>query len=86
MHYGVPEVFVVDQGGEFEAEVIAMCEEYQIDTRVVGAHAPWQHGFAERHGGILGEMWEHVVHQYGIEEREQPNWLQQGVAGPKMRV
>ena len=66
MHYGVPEVIVQDQGGEFEAEFIAMCEEYHIDTKVSGAHAHWQHGFAERHGGILGEVFDKVVHQFGI--------------------
>ena len=67
MHYGVPEVFVVDQGGEFEAEFISMCEEYNIDTKVAGSHAPWQHGFPERHGGVLGEMFDKVVYQFGLE-------------------
>ena len=43
MHYGVPKEFVVDQGGEFEAEFYAMCEEFGLDTRCVGSHAPWQH-------------------------------------------
>ncbi|MFM7984158.1 MAG: hypothetical protein ACKPKO_33015, partial [Candidatus Fonsibacter sp.] len=38
--YGVPEIIVVDQGGEFDGAFIAMCEEYVVDTRVVGAHAP----------------------------------------------
>ena len=51
---GAPELLIVDQGGEFEGAFIAMCKEYSIDTRVAGAHAPWQHGLAERHGGILG--------------------------------
>ena len=56
----------MDQGGEFEAEFVAMCEEHGIDSRVVGAHAPWQHGFAERHGGILGEVWTKVVQDFNI--------------------
>ena len=38
--YGAPEAPVVDQGGELEGVFIAMFEEYGIDTRVVGAHAP----------------------------------------------
>ena len=63
-------MFVVDQGGEFEAEFVAMCEEHGIDSRVVGAHAPWQHGFAERHGGILGEVWTKVVQDFNIIGRE----------------
>jgi len=70
MHYGTPEVFVVDQGGEFEAAFIEMCEEHGIDTRVIGAHAPWQHGFAERHGGILGEVWTKVVKEFNIVGRD----------------
>ena len=43
----------MDQRGEFEGAFIAMCEEYSIDARVAGAHAPWQHGLAERHGGAF---------------------------------
>ena len=52
-----------------------MCEEYGIDTRVVGAHAPWQHGFAERHGGILGTIWNKMVKQFGIEGRSSAKFL-----------
>ena len=61
MHYSVPVVFVIDQGGELEAEFIAMCEEFHTDTKIAGSHAPWQHGFAERHGGILGEIFEKIT-------------------------
>jgi hypothetical protein len=73
--YGVPEIVIVDQGGEFEGAFIAMCEEYAIDTRAVGAHAPWQHGFAERHGGILGTIWTKMVRQFGIEGRSAAKML-----------
>ena len=66
MHYGVQEVFVIDQGGEFGAEFIAMCEEFHIDTKVAGSHAPWQHGFAERYGGILEAIFEKFVYQFNI--------------------
>ena len=69
-HYGVPELIVCDQGGEFEAAFREMCEEFGIDTKVVGSHAAWQHGFAERHGGILGEMLHKVIHQHGIVGRD----------------
>ena len=64
-HYGVPNEVVIDQGGEFEAEFIATCEEFGVDTRCVGSHAPWQHGLAERHGSILGTIWDKLVHQFG---------------------
>ena len=72
MHYGTPEMFVIDQGGELEAAFTEMCEEHGIDTRVVGSHALWQHVFAERHGGILGEIGTTVVKEFGIVGRERP--------------
>ena len=59
--YGALELLIVDQGGEFEGAFVAMCEEYSIDTRVAGAHAPWQHGLAERHGGILEMIFNNLV-------------------------
>ena len=64
-HYGVPNEVVIDQGGELEAEFIATCEEFGTDTRCVGSHAPWQHGIAERHGSVLGTIWDELVHQFG---------------------
>ena len=65
-HYGVPETIISDLGGEFEKDWYDMCEEYGIDSRLAAAHAPWQHGFAERHGKILGFMWDKVVYQCGV--------------------
>ncbi len=47
-----------------------MCKKHGIDTRGVGAHAPWQHGFAERHGGILGTIFGKMVAQFGVESRD----------------
>ena len=70
VHYGAPEMFVVDQGGEFQAAFIQLCEEHGIDSRVVGSHAPWQHGLAERHGAILGEIWTKTVKEFGVVGRE----------------
>lgn len=64
MPYGAPDLFV-DQGGEFEGEVNDMFEELSIDSRAVGAHAPWHHGIAERHGGILGNIWNKLIQQTG---------------------
>ena len=65
-HYGAPELLLVDQGSEFQREFQETLEHYQIDTKVAGAHAPWQHGVVERHGSVVGTMWTTVVHQYGI--------------------
>ena len=64
MHYGVPENLVLDQGGEFQAEFIAMMEEYGMDSKIVGAHAAWQHGLVERHGEIFGETWDKTIYQF----------------------
>ena len=43
-----------------------MCEEFHIDTKAAGSHAPWQHGFAGRHGGILGAIFDKIVYQFNI--------------------
>ena len=76
-HYGAPELTVCDQGRESAGAFLEMCEEVVIDTKVVGSHATWQHGFAERHVWILGEMWSKVVRQHGIMGRESARrpWL-----------
>ena len=69
--YGAPELLIEDQGGEFEkVPFIAMCEEYLIGTSVAGAHAPWHHGLAERHGGIFGMIFNKMVARFGTEGRE----------------
>ena len=46
-----------------------MCEEFNIDVKAAGATAPWQHGLAERHGGILGRAWEATVQQLDVDSR-----------------
>ncbi len=68
-HYGVPELVVIDQGGEFGAEFTDMMEEYSMDSRLAGSHAAWQHGLAERHGAILGEIWEHITKEHHSDGR-----------------
>ncbi len=70
-HYGVPELVIADQGGEFEGEFEAMMEEHNIDSRLSGAHAAWQNGIVERHGAILGETWNKVVYEHGFKGRQQ---------------
>ena len=51
-HYGVPNEVVVDQGREFMSYLNDLFEQHGIDSRAVGAQAPWQHGVTERHGGL----------------------------------
>ena len=65
-HYGVPYEIVVDQGGEFSGYFNTLLEQYGIDSRAVGANAPWQHGVVERHGGLLGTMWRKLVYEFDV--------------------
>ena len=65
-HYGVPNEVVVDQGGEFMSYLNDLFEQHGIDSRAVGAQAPWQHGVTERHGGLLGTMWRKMAYEFGI--------------------
>ncbi len=39
-HYGCPELLVLDQGGEFAGRFKELADEFGIDIRVTGAHAP----------------------------------------------
>ena len=42
------------------------CDELGIDASVTASHAAWQHGLAERHGGLLGTIFRKVCHQHRI--------------------
>jgi hypothetical protein len=65
--YGPPKAVTHDQGGEFELAWVQMMEDLAIPTDVTSAHAPWQLGVGERHGGILGSMVQSVVDEHGCE-------------------
>ena len=65
-HYGVPNEIVVDQGGEFMGYLNELFEQHGIDSRAIGAHAHWQHGVSERHGGLLGTMWDKLVYEFDV--------------------
>ena len=58
---------IVDQGGEFTSYLNDLFEQHGIDSRALGAHAPWQHGVTERHGGLLGTMWRKMVYEHYVE-------------------
>ena len=55
-HDGVPEIVVVDQGGECASTFARECEEFEIDVRITGNDAGWQQGLIERYGGLQGEL------------------------------
>ena len=61
--FGIPTQIIHDQGGEFEAGFIAVLEQHSIASKVIGAHAPWRAGLAERHGGLLGVAWSGVIQE-----------------------
>ena len=65
-HYGCPRYLIVDQGGEFEGYFNEKCDELGIDASVTASHAAWQHGLAERHGGLLRTIFRKVCYQHKI--------------------
>ena len=52
--YGSPQTIVLDQGGEFDGYFTGFLEQHGIFSKVSGSKSAWQHGFAERHGALLG--------------------------------
>jgi len=54
---------VVDQGGEFDGEFVGWLETHGI-SKCTGAKSAWQHGFAERHGALLGTACSSLIWQY----------------------
>lgn len=65
--YGAPETLVYDQGGEFEGAFVNLLEQFSVGSKVTGAHAGWQLGIAERHGGMLGQALQAIVDEHGVE-------------------
>ena len=62
--HGIPDTIVLDQGGEFDGEFVGWLETHGIHSKSTGAKSPWQHGFAERHGALLGTMCSSLIWQY----------------------
>ena len=62
--YGCPEDVILDQGGEFDGAFVAWLEAHGIHSKLSGARSAWQHGFAERHGAVLGTMCTSLIWQY----------------------
>ncbi|CAE7891118.1 TY1B-ER1, partial [Symbiodinium necroappetens] len=50
--------------GEFETAFIGMLESHAIHSKVAGSHSPWQNGYAERHGALLGTAWAAIIAEY----------------------
>ena len=69
--HGAPHCFVLDQGGEFDGHFVSFLEQHGIHSKTTGAKSAWQHGFAERHGALLGTMFTSLVWQFKIEGKSQ---------------
>ena len=67
--YGIPETVVIDQGGEFDGLFIAWLETHGIHSKITGARSGWQHGFAERHGALLGASCSSLMWQFKAKGR-----------------
>lgn len=65
--FGAPERIWHDQGGEFELSFVQLLEQMAIPSTVTGAHAGWQLGVGERHGGILGNMLSAITMEHQTE-------------------
>ena len=84
-HYGCPRYLIVDQGGEFEGRFNEKCDELGIDASVTASHAAWQHGLAERHGGLLGTMFGRYAISIRSTGRLRSAWLWHCVAKRRVR-
>ena len=69
--YGAPQEVVLDQGGEFDGEFVGWLETHGIQSRHTGAKSPWQHGFSERHGALLGTAVSALIWEYKAKGREE---------------
>ena len=67
-HYGCRHL-VLGQGGEFSGYFKQACDEYGIETAATTSHAAWQHGLAERHGGLLGTIFGTVCYQFKVTKK-----------------
>ena len=68
--HGAPQTMIVDQGGEFDGQFTSFLE-HGIHSKSSGAKSAWQHGFAERHGALLGTMFTSLAWQYKKDDRLQ---------------
>ena len=57
--FGTPNLFLSDNGGEFNNDVFRkMGEQLNINIKTTAAESPWSNGVVEKHNGISGNMME----------------------------
>ena len=54
--FGTPNLFLSDNGGEFNNFFREMGEQLNINIKTTGAESPWPNGIVEKHNGIIGNM------------------------------
>ena len=60
--FGTPNLFLTDNGGEFNNDVFRkMGEQLNINIKTTAAESPWSNGVVEKHNGISGNMMEKVL-------------------------
>ena len=60
--FGTPNLFLSDNGGEFNNDVFRkMGEQLNINIKTTAAESPWSNGVVEKHNGISGNMMEKVL-------------------------
>ena len=69
--HGIPQAMVLDQGGEFDGMFVGWMESHGIHSKVSGARSAWQHGFAERHGAVMGSACTALIWQYKAKGRQE---------------
>ena len=57
----------MDQGGEFEKTFLLYLEQMSIPTDITASHAGWQLAAGERHGGLLADLMQAIVHEHSLE-------------------
>ena len=66
-HYGMPEMLITDQGGEFVgSEFTTYVAQHGGLQHFIDSHSPWQQGRAERAGASLKEDLRDVVRECAI--------------------
>ena len=74
-HFGPPQKFLSDNGGEFNnREFQSLCESFNITILTTAAEAPWSNGLCERHNAVLADMLEKTVADKNCDMSTALNW------------
>ena len=64
--FGTPNLFLSDNGGEFNNELFKeMGEQLNINIKATAAESPWSNSIVEKQNGVIGNMMEKVMSDVG---------------------